>query len=76
MPMTMNDLLKLFPKDSEQQINVIYPDNHCTYVPNPGFMLSGKNRDPVLDMHVASLDVEQYIEDGATIILLVISVKD
>jgi hypothetical protein len=76
MPMTVNDLLKLFPKDSEQQINVIYPDNHCMYVPNPGFMLSGKNRDPVLDMHVASLDVEQYTEDGATIVLLVIGVKE
>lgn len=76
MPMTVNDLLKLFPKDSEQQINVIYPDNHCMYVPNPGFMLSEKNRDPVLDMRIASLDVEQYIEDGATIVLLVINVKD
>ena len=53
MTMTLSELLKLFPKGSEQQINVIYPDNHCMYVPNPGFMLAGKNRDPVLDMRVA-----------------------
>ena len=74
--MTLNDLLKLFPKGSEQQINVIFPDNHCMYVPNPGFMFTGKKRDPVLDMRVASLDIEQYMEDGKTIVLLVIGVKD
>lgn len=74
--MTLNDLLKLFPKGSEQQINVIFPDNHCTYVPNPGFMLARKKRDPVLDMRVASLDIEQYTEEGKTIVLLVISVKE
>ena len=76
IPMILNDLLKLFPKGSEQQINVIFPDNHCMYVPNPGFMLAGKNRDPVLDMRVASLDIEQYMEDGKTIVLLVIGMKD
>ena len=76
MWMTLNDLLKLFPKGSEQQINVIFPDNHCMYVPNPGFMLAGKKRDPVLDMRVASLDIEQYTEEGKTIVLLVIGVKD
>ena len=74
--MTLNDLLKLFPKGSEQQINVIFPDNHCMYVPNPGFMLAEKNRDSVLDMRVSSLDIEQYTEEGKTIVLLVIGVKD
>ena len=75
MTMTLSELLKLFPKGSEQQINVIYPDNHCMYVPNPGFMLVGKNRDPVLDMRVVSLDIEQYAEEDKTIVLLVIGVK-
>jgi len=74
--MTLNDLLKLFPKGSEQQINVVFPDNHCMYVSNPGFMLAGKNRDPVLDMRVASLDIEQYTEEGKNNVLLVIGVKD
>lgn len=75
MWMTLSELLKLFPKGSEQQINVIYPDNHCMYAPSPGFMLAGKNRDPVLDMRVASLDIEQYTEEDKTIVLLVIGVK-
>ena len=75
MWMTLSELLKLFPKGSEQQINVIYPDNHCMYVPSQGFMLAGKNRDPVLDMRVASLDIEQYTEEDKTIVLLVIGVK-
>ena len=75
MTMTLSDLLKLFPKGSEQQINLIYPDNHCMYVPNPGFMLAGKSHDPVLDMRVASLDIEQYTEEGKNIVLLVIGVK-
>ena len=75
MTMTLSDLLSLFPEGSKQQINVIYPDNHCMYVPNPGFMLAGKNRDPALDMRVASLDIEQYTAEDKTIVLLVIGVK-
>lgn len=75
MQMILRDLLKLFPKGSEQQINLIYPDNHCVYVPSPGFMLAGKG-DSTLDMRVTSLDVEQYAEEDKTIALLVISVKE
>lgn len=75
MQMILRDLLKLFPEGSEQQINLIYPDNHCVYVPNPGFMLAGKG-DSTLDMHVTSLDVELYAEENKTIALLVIGVKE
>lgn len=73
--MILRDLLKLFPKGSEQQINLIYPDNHCVYVPSPRFMLAGKG-DSTLDMRVTSLDVEQYAEEDKTIALLVIGVKE
>jgi hypothetical protein len=38
-------------------------------------MLAGKNRDPILDMRVVSLDIEQYAEEDKTIVLLVIGVK-
>ncbi len=75
MQMILRDLLKLFPKGSEQQINLIYPDNHYVYVPSPGFMLVGKG-DSTLDMHVTSLDVELYAEENKTIALLVIGVKE
>lgn len=75
MPMNLRDLLKLFPSKGEQQINLIYPDNHCVYIPNPGFVLASKD-DNMLDMHVTSLELEQYTEEGKTIALLVIGVKD
>ena len=74
MPMTLNDLLKLFPEGSEQQINLIFPDNHCVYVPSPGFMLAVKGYS-TLNMRVTSLDVELYTEEDKTIALLVIGVK-
>ena len=75
MPMILRDLLKLFPKGSEQQINLIYPDNHSVYIPNPGFMLDRK-WDSTLNMKVTSLDVELYTEESKTIALLVIGVKE
>lgn len=74
MLMILRDLLKLFPEGSEQQINLIYPDNHCVYISNPGFMLDGK-WDSTLNMKVTSLDVELYTEESKTIALLVIGVK-
>ena len=75
MQMILRDLLKLFPEGSQQQINLIYPDNHCVYIPNPGFMHDRK-WDSTLNMKVTSLDVELYTEESKTIALLVIGVKD
>lgn len=76
MPMTVNDLLKLFPRESELQINVIRSDNGCTYFPCPRSIVGGDGFQELRAKKVASLDMEQYIEDGATIVLLVIGVKE
>lgn len=74
--MTVNDLLKLFPKESALQINVIHFDNRCTYFPSPHFIVGGNGYRELREKEISSLDVEQFTEDGKTIVLLVIVVKE
>ena len=75
MPMTVNDLLKLFPQDSELQINIIHSDNRCTYYPCPHFIVGGDGYHELREKKISSLDVELYTEDDKTIALLVIGTK-